>query len=120
MSAVPFILIAVTLGVVGQLFIKIGLNSLRNLDFSTGLLVTYVRIFTSLHVVSGTFIYIVSVFFWLYALSKAELSFAYPFLALSYVFVLLASTLFLGETVPVIRWLGVSVICFGVFLVSRS
>jgi len=120
MSALPFILIAVTLGVVGQLLIKIGLNSLKNLDFSSGLIITYLRIFTSLHVISGTLIYVLSVFFWLYALSKVELSFAYPFLALSYVFVLLASSIFLGETIPFIRWIGVLVICFGVLLISRS
>jgi len=120
MSSLPFILIAVTLGVVGQLFIKIGLNSMGKLDFSSGIILTYMRIYTSPYVISGTFIYVLSVFFWLYALSRVDLSFAYPFLALSYVLILLASFIFLGETIPFMRWIGVLVICFGVYLVSKS
>ena len=120
MSPTLGILVAVFLGVLGQLMVKIGLNSLVGLDFSQGLMRTYAKIFVSPHVIFGTLSYTSSVFFWLYALSKVDLSYAYPFLALSYGLILGISWLLLGEQVPVLRWFGVGVICAGVFLVSRG
>ncbi|MEW6003331.1 MAG: EamA family transporter [Nitrospirota bacterium] len=117
---VSAILVAVFLGVTGQLFIKKGLNLLGGLDFSTGLVSTYSRILLSHWVILGISTYISSLFLWLYALSKVDLSFAYPFLAVSYVFVILFSWAFLGETIPILRLIGVLIICFGVFLIAKS
>jgi drug/metabolite transporter (DMT)-like permease len=76
--------------------------------------------FLSPYVLVGTFIYFLGVFFWLYALVKVDLSFAYPFSALSYGLVLLLSWLFLGENIPSLRLIGVLVICLGVIIVSKS
>ena len=120
MSSVPFILIAVLLAVIGQLLVKRGLNLLGPIDFSAGLIFTYVTIFTSPLVIIGTLSYTSSIFFWLYALTRVDLSFAYPFLALSYVLVILASWLILGEHIPVLRWIGVFIIALGVLVVAKS
>lgn len=119
-SPVYFILVAVSLTVVGQMFIKLGLNSLGNVDFSKGIFSSYITIFCSPHVLLGAFLYSSATLLWLYALSKVDLSFAYPFLALSYVLVILASCLLLGEHIPLFRWVGAFVICLGVLLVARS
>ncbi|PQP35628.1 multidrug resistance protein [Desulfobacteraceae bacterium SEEP-SAG9] len=120
MQYVIFTLIAVTITVMGQLFIKKGLNLLGDLDFSSGFIRTYSKIFISPYVILGFSIYVVSIFVWLYVLSKVDLSFAYPFLAFSYVLVILFSLFFLGETISLIRWAGVVLICFGIIFVSRS
>ena len=119
-SNIPFILIAVTVGVSGQLMVKKGINVLGSLDFSSRLFHTYTKIFLSPVVLLGSITYAASVFFWVYALTKVDLSFAYPFLGLSYVLILLCSWVFLGEYIPLIRWVGVLVICLGVFLVAKS
>lgn len=120
MFAIPSLLISMFLGVVGQVFIKKGLNSLGNLDFSTALIATYVKIFFTPFIILGISLYSLGVFFWLYALSKVELSFAYPFVSVSYVLVLFFSWWFLGENISLLRWAGVFSICLGVFLISRS
>lgn len=120
MSNVSFIVIAVTIGVIGQILIKKGLNLLGNINFSGGFVHSYLKIFFAPYVILGVLTYVCSIFFWLYALSKVDLSFAYPFLAISYVLIVLASQFFLGENVPFLRWIGVLVICVGVFLVSKS
>jgi drug/metabolite transporter (DMT)-like permease len=44
----------------------------------------------------------------------------YPFLALNMVLVALVSAFFLGETIPMLRWAGILVICAGILLVARS
>jgi multidrug transporter EmrE-like cation transporter len=56
----------------------------------------------------------------LMALSRVDLSFAYPFLSISYVLVLAAGYFWFGESVNATRILGVALICFGTFFVARS
>ena len=57
---------------------------------------------------------------WLVVLSRFELSFVYPLVSVAYILVAIASYLFFHESVTLIRWLGIAVIVFGVFLISRS
>lgn len=120
MKAISMIFIAVILAVIGQIFVKLGLNSLEPIDFSSGLIQTYSRIFLTPFVLVGSFVYFLSIFFWIYSLTKVDLSFAFPFLALSYVLIAVASLVFLGEEISMLRWLGMIIICFGVYLVSKS
>jgi len=120
MFVIISLLIAVVVSVIGQLFVKKGLNLLGNLDFSKGVIIVFSKMVVSPYVLLGFGIYFLAVFFWLYALTKVDLSFAYPFLALSYVLVILLSWLFLGENISYLRLVGVLVICFGVFIVSKS
>jgi len=68
----------------------------------------------------GFLFYIISTFIWLSVLSRVQLSFAYPLISFGYVLTVFFSWLLLNESVSLIRWLGVMVICCGVFLISRS
>lgn len=120
MFVIASLLISMFLGVIGQVFIKKGLTSLGNLDFSAALLGSFIRIFFSPLVIVGISLYFLGVFFWLYALSKVDLSFAYPFVSVSYVLVVLLSCFVLGESISYLRWIGVILICSGVLLISRS
>jgi drug/metabolite transporter (DMT)-like permease len=120
MSTIPFILIAIAMATTGQLLVKFGLNRLGHLDFSTGFIITYLKICFTPLVVLGASITLASAFFWIYALTKVDLSYASPFLALSYLMVLLCSWVFLGENIPLIRWVGILIISFGVYLVTKS
>jgi len=61
-----------------------------------------------------------SSFFWLVAISRVELSYAYPMISISYVLVVFLSWLIFKEEVGPVRWLGVAIIIFGVYLISRS
>ena len=78
------------------------------------------KAYTNGYVISATFLTIITALAWILALSKAELSHIYPFMALSYVLVALFSLLIFKEDVTALRWVGIVVICLGVFLVSRS
>ena len=57
---------------------------------------------------------------WIVVLSRWDLSYAYPFLALNFVLIALVSRLVLGESIPLIRWAGIAFICAGIVLISRS
>ena len=56
---------------------------------------------------------------WLGVLSKWDVSKAYPLVGLGFVFTVAIGFL-VGEQVPVLRVIGVVLICAGVFLVGRS
>ena len=68
----------------------------------------------------GLVLFGLSAIVWLFALSRASLSFAYPFAALSYVLIVLFSVLVLHEDVPVLRWVGVAFIVTGILLVAQT
>jgi len=68
----------------------------------------------------GLVLFGLSAVVWLFALSRASLSFAYPFAALSYVLIVAFSILVLHETVPPLRWLGVGLIVTGIILVAQT
>jgi multidrug transporter EmrE-like cation transporter len=57
---------------------------------------------------------------WMLAISKLELSHAYPFVSLSFVLVLLLSALFFGEPLSLEKVLGVALIIAGVAVGSRG
>ena len=119
MNAIYSILFAVALSVFGQLFVKNGLN-LIGLELSNGFWQAYYRLLFVPKVIIGVLSYTCSIFFWIYALSKVDLSYAFPFLSLSYVLIMIASYLFLGEQIPVQRWIGIIFICTGVFVIART
>jgi len=69
---------------------------------------------------AGMVCYGASVCVWLAALSKAPVSTAYPMLSLGYVVVAAVSVMWLGESMTPAKVFGITLICAGVALVSRS
>ena len=116
MVAQILILASVALGVVGQLALKVGVTRLGVL--SVGDRGVAVRLMSKPLIWVGLGVYGLGTFFWLAALSRVELGYAYPFLSLSYVLVVFASWLFLRERLSTTRLLGVAVICVGVCAVA--
>jgi len=53
-------------------------------------------------------------------LSWADYSYVQPSTSLSYATVAILSHFFLGELITPLRWLGVAIICTGVFIVGRT
>jgi multidrug transporter EmrE-like cation transporter len=69
---------------------------------------------------AGLIIFAFSAVLWLFALSRANLSFAYPFAALGYVIIVIASILFLNEHVQPVTWVGVVLIVAGILVVAQG
>jgi len=121
-ETLPLILFSVLCGIGGQLTLKMGMTSVGQINGDTLVqpLAMALRVLTTPMVVAGLGLYVFGAVAWLTVLSRVPLSFAYPILALSYAITPLLAWFLLGESVPSIRWLGVGVICLGVFFVSRS
>ncbi len=119
--AIFYILVSVVAGAAGQVLLKKGMGSMGPLTLSISQLGNILwRIGTNPYVVLGLAIYVAGTIFWLTALSRADLSYAYPFASLSYVVMLVASWQLFNENITALRLLGTLVICLGVFIISRS
>ena len=119
--AILYIMVSVLAGAVGQVLLKQGMGSMGPLTLTVSQLgSTLWRIGTNLYVILGLAIYVSGTVFWLVALSRVELSYAYPFASLSYVVMLAASWLLFHENISLVRLLGTLVVGLGVFLISRS
>jgi len=115
------ILISVSLAVVGQLLLKIGMLRIGKFSLSISTLVhQYTRIFLNPFVIAGFFGFFLSALVWLYVLSRVELSIVYPFVALNYVLILFGSYFFFRESITTVKLIGVAVIMIGVYLISRG
>jgi drug/metabolite transporter (DMT)-like permease len=69
---------------------------------------------------AGLVLFGVSALVWLVVLSRASLSFAYPFASLTYVLIVLFDRFWLNESVPALRWGGVALIIAGIVLVAQT
>ncbi len=105
----------------GQVLFKKGMLKLGSLTFSGNLidiLRTVASVVFSPLVFIGLVLYGLSTIIWLFALSKTQLNYAYPFTALTFILVMLASWLIFSEPLPLNRIIGVVVICAGVIIAS--
>lgn len=117
MTMVLVILGSIACAVGGQLSLKYGMNrtgrvtrSAHRLDWKAG----------APGLLAGLSFYGVSTVLWLYALSRVELSYAFPFLSLSYVAIMLGARFGLSEPLHRNRLLGSVFIVLGVILVGLS
>ncbi|GIL11643.1 MAG: hypothetical protein BroJett038_03630 [Chloroflexota bacterium] len=117
LQSVGLVLASVACGAVGQLVLKAAMNGLGQLQPS---LETLVAMATSPLLLVGIGIFGISTLLWLLALIKADLSFAYPFLSLTYIAVLIGGAVLFHEQVTLDRVLGFAVIVTGVWIVARS
>lgn len=110
--------LSILAGVAGQTAMKLGVNHAGGAG--AGLLGLASMILTEPLVLGGLACYVLAALAWIAALTRLDLSVAYPFLALNFVLVALSASLILDERIPPLRWLGIAVICVGILLVARS
>lgn len=117
-----FILVSgVLLNAAAQLLLKAGVRPLGAIGSSPGTLVPgLATAMTQGPVMAGLACYVVSVAVWLVALSRVDVSLAYPMLSLGYVVNAVAAWWLFGEAVGPMRSAGIALILLGVLLVARS
>ena len=120
---IALIVLSVGIAAVAQLTLKAGMNHVNDaLEPRTfGLNVESAKTLVVQPLVwLGLVLFGLSAIVWLVVLSRASLSFAYPFASITYVLILVFDHFVLDEPVPALRWFGVAAIALGIFLVSRT
>jgi len=118
-----WILSGVLLNAVAQLLLKGGASNAGAITLDAGSAALW-RAATGLaqhpFILGGLACYAISVVVWIVALSRVDVSIAYPMLSIGYVVNALLAWWLFGEDVNAQRWLGIGVIIVGVVLVARS
>jgi multidrug transporter EmrE-like cation transporter len=123
MNAVSFslVMLGVLLNAAAQLLLKAGTNAVGHFEFSSAnILPVGMKFALEPHILGGLTCYVVSVVVWIMALSRVEVSIAYPMLSVGYVVNAVAAWYLFGEQVTIERLVGIGIIILGVFVVARS
>lgn len=115
---IGLLLATVITGVVAQLFLKKGLTSI---EFNLHNLSSMVKTLASNpNVILWVLLGACSAITWVLVVWRLELSFLFPVVtSFSVILVALLAGLMFGEHISVVRWLGIFIVCGGIFLVAK-
>jgi drug/metabolite transporter (DMT)-like permease len=118
------IIISVGLAISGQICLRRGMSEVKDkTGMSASDLIkkpaTFVKeIATTWLVVVGLVLFVVSALFWLIVLTDVPLGVAYPFVALTYIVVMLYDKFFESREILALNWIGVVAIVAGIILIN--
>jgi len=117
-----YLLLAIFLGVVSQLIIKWKMSAFSFDNYETWqekfslafsmLLNPYIIIAIVLTFLAGVT--------WMIAMTKFEISYAYPFTLLGLILVTIFSVIFFGESINIYKLIGIVFIIFGIIVISKG
>jgi drug/metabolite transporter (DMT)-like permease len=118
----PLILVSIILGPLGNVFLGKGMKGIGTVASSRilDLVPIGARVVASGYIWLGIVCLLGFLIAHMLLLTWADYSYVQPATSLSYLSVSVLSHLLLGEMISPLRWLGVAVICLGVFLVGRT
>ena len=117
-----YLLLAISFSIVSQLIIKWKMSVFSFDDYETWqdkfalafsmLLNPYIIISLILTLLAGVT--------WMIAMTKFEISYAYPFTLLGLVLVTIFSVIFFGESINTYKIIGIAMIILGIVLISKG
>lgn len=120
-SFIPLILFTVLTNFFSQILLKKGMTEFSDVSFDSAQIAGFAwAVATNIYVIAGLFVMVVSMASHLVVLSKVDISFAYPFLGLSFVLITLYGHFALQEPLNSWKIMGVIFIVAGVSMVARS
>jgi len=120
-SYIPLILFTVLSNFTSQILLKKGMSTVEQFEISlSGFLSAATGIIFNWFIISGLLVMAISMASHLVVLSRVEISYAYPFLGLSFVLITFWGYFVLNEDVNFWRIAGVLLICAGIAVVARN
>lgn len=116
------ILISVTCSAAAQILLKKGMSSASSRsaveDFDSPM--HLLRILMEPWVMGGLSLYGLGAIVWLFALARVDVSFAYPFVGLGFLLVMVFGFVVFDDSLGPMRILGTLLVVSGVVLISRT
>jgi len=120
-SSFALILTGVLLNAVAQLALKASVRDVGEIGLVlSGSGGVALRLLSEPWLWVGLFCYGISVIVWILALSRVDVSIAYPMLSIGYVVNAVAAWAWFGEALSLARVGGIGIIILGVFVLARS
>lgn len=118
---IAIILISILMSSTAHIFLKKGMMMhALNAYKPDGLLYLVWTVGINPWILGGMFLHVSALAVWLWALSRVDISFAYPFLALGYVLVSVMAWLWLGEELSAQRLVGMAIIIAGIIVLGEA
>jgi len=117
MKELSLFAIMIVVWAAGQLFLKLGMNLLAGQKVS---LQFFWKALTMWPVMAGLLCSVVGSLLWLVVISRLDLGYSNLVVSLTFVVVALASAVVFKEPMPLLKWMGATLIVLGVFLVSQT
>ena len=117
-----YLLLAISFSIVSQLIIKWKMSVFSFDDYETWqdkFALAFSMLLNPYIIISLAFTLLAGVT-WMVAMTKFEISYAYPFTLLGLVLVTIFSVIFFGESVNTYKIIGIVVIILGVVLISKG
>jgi multidrug transporter EmrE-like cation transporter len=120
-TSLALVISGVLLNAVAQLALKASVRDTGAIELkAAAALPTAIRLAAEPWLWLGLTCYAVSVGVWILALSRVDVSIAYPMLSLGYIVNALAAWAWLGESLSPVKVLGIGIIILGVFVLARG
>ena len=117
-----YLLLAIFFGVVSQLIIKWQMSAFSFNDYETwqDKLTLAFSMFLNPYIIISLILTLLAGVTWMIAMTKFEISYAYPFTLLGLVLVTIFSVIFFGESINTYKIIGIAVIILGIVLISKG
>jgi len=110
--------VSILLGSFAQYLLKKGITDVTRV--SNGFIQLLKNSVSNISLIIGLSFYALSMVFWLYVLSKMQLSKAYPMVSLGYVFTMFLGYFLLNESLSAFKLIGIMLVICGVIFISRG
>jgi multidrug transporter EmrE-like cation transporter len=111
---VPYVFLTILLGVYGQLMIKWQINSAGALPATTIEKIIHIsKLMLNPWILSSFAAAFIASISWMFAMSKVQLSYAYPFLSLTFVLIFIFSVMFFDEPLTWQKVVGLMFVIMG-------
>jgi len=117
-----YLLLAISFGVISQLIIKWQMSVFSFDDYETWQ-DKFALAFSMLlnpYIIISLFLTLLAGVTWMIAMTKFEISYAYPFTLLGLVLVTIFSVVFFGESVNTYKISGIALIILGISVISKG
>lgn len=116
-----YIVLTIALTVFGQIAIKMQVMQAGALPDASGDKIAFlIRLLLNPWIISAFFAAFLASISWMGAMTKFQLSHAYPFMSLNFVIVLLLSGWLFDEPLSMAKILGISLICIGTIVAAQN
>jgi uncharacterized membrane protein len=120
LELIVLILGCVVMASFGQVYLKKGVTDAGGIEINQLLTKKVFSVLFNKDVIIGLTLYVISTFFWFVVLTKGELSFVYPLIALGYIITAFLARLYFNETITFFRWLGIVLILAGAVVIIKG
>ena len=117
-----YLLLAISFGVASQLIIKwkMGQFSFNDYETMTDKFIFAFSMLLNPYIVISLILTLLAGVTWMIAMTKFEISYAYPFTLLGLVLVTIFSVVFFGESVNTYKLSGIVLIVLGIVVISKD